>query len=122
MQLSTALTNSNRLKLPLHRNHRGSHHRAPSLTFCVIFLDQVATVQVQSASMISIEPYEASTLKDVERAILASDLGLTPNNDGAIIRINIPALTTETRQQYVKQAKSIAEDGKVRAPFPDEGS
>jgi len=76
-------------------------------------LPQVATVQIQSASMISIEPYEASSLKDVERAILASDLGLTPNNDGTVIRINIPALTAETRQQYLKQAKALAEDGKV---------
>ncbi|EKX50618.1 hypothetical protein GUITHDRAFT_157295 [Guillardia theta CCMP2712] len=76
-------------------------------------LPQIASIQIQSASMISIDPFEKSALKNIEKAIMASDLGLNPNNDGAIIRISIPPLTAETRQNYVKQAKNVAEEGKV---------
>ncbi len=64
-------------------------------------LNQVATISVPESRLISIQPWDVSILKDVEKAILASDLGLTPNNDGKIIRLPIPALTKERRQELV---------------------
>jgi len=76
-------------------------------------LPQVASVGIKSASTIEINPFDKSTLKDIEKAIMSSDLNLTPSNDGNLIRINIPPLTTESRVQYAKQASALAEDGKV---------
>jgi len=76
-------------------------------------LNQVATLGVPDNQTITIQPYDVSILKDLEKAILSSDLGLTPNNDGKIIRLNIPALTGERRQQLVKIVKKYAEEGKV---------
>ena len=76
-------------------------------------LNQVATLGVPDSQTITIQPYDVSILKDLEKAILSSDLGLTPNNDGKIIRLNIPALTGERRQQLVKIVKKYAEEGKV---------
>ena len=60
-----------------------------------------------------IKPYDKSTLKDIEHGVYEADLGLAPQNDGEVIRINVPALTEETRRGYVKQAKKFAEDAKV---------
>ena len=76
-------------------------------------LNQVATLGVPDSQTITIQPYDVSVLKDVEKAILASDLGLTPNNDGKLIRLNIPPLTGERRQQLVKIVKKYAEESKV---------
>jgi len=76
-------------------------------------LNQVATLGVPDSQTITIQPYDVSILKDLEKTILASDLGLTPNNDGKIIRLNIPPLTGERRQQLVKIVKKYAEEGKV---------
>ena len=76
-------------------------------------LNQVATMGVPDSQTITIQPYAVSVLKDVEKAILASDLGLTPNNDGKLIRLNIPPLTGERRQQLVKIVKKYAEESKV---------
>ena len=76
-------------------------------------LNQVATLGVPDSQTITIQPYDVSVLKDVEKAILASDLGLTPNNDGKLIRLNIPPLTGERRQQLVKVLKKYTEEGKV---------
>ena len=76
-------------------------------------LNQVATLGVPYSQTITIQPYDVSVLKDVEKAILASDLGLTPNNDGKLIRLNIPPLTGERRQQLVKVLKKYTEEGKV---------
>ena len=77
-------------------------------------LNQMATISVPSAQQLSIQPFDKSTVGDVERALMESDLGLTPNNDGSgMIRLNIPALTEERRKELVKQCKSMGEDGKV---------
>ena len=76
-------------------------------------LNQVATLGVPDSQTVTVQPYDVSILKDIEKAILASDLGLTPNNDGKIIRLNIPPLTGERRQQLVKVLKKYTEDGKV---------
>jgi ribosome recycling factor len=78
-------------------------------------IPNVATVNVVSATTITVEPFEADLLKEIEKAISMSDLGMTPNNDGKMIRLNVPPLNAETRQKYVKQAKASGEDGKVAA-------
>ena len=76
-------------------------------------MNQLATLGVPDSQTITIQPYDISILKDLGKAISASDLDLTPNNDGKLIRINIPPLTGERRQQLVKVLKKYAEDGKV---------
>ena len=76
-------------------------------------LNQLATLGVPDSQAITIQPYDVSILKDLEKAISGSDLGLTPNNDGNIIRLNIPPLTGERRQQLVKVLKKYTEEGKI---------
>ena len=74
---------------------------------------QVATVNTPDARTIVVKPWEKKTLTDIERAIVNSDLGLNPQNDGEIIRLNIPPLTEERRRNLVKQSKNEAENGKI---------
>lgn len=76
-------------------------------------LNQVANMAVPDPRQITIQPWEAKLLGEIEKAILKSDVGLTPSNDGKIIRLSIPPLTEERRQQIVKHAKKIAEDARV---------
>ena len=76
-------------------------------------LNQVARVGTSGSQQITIEPFDKSVAKEIEKAIATSDLNLTPNNDGNIIRIQIPPLTEERRKVLVKQTKSLGEDGKV---------
>ena len=74
---------------------------------------QMAAVSVPEARMLQIQPWDASTLKEIEKAILASDIGITPANDGKIIRISFPPLTEERRKELVKDINKMAEDSKV---------
>ena len=74
---------------------------------------QMAAVSVPEARMLQIQPWDASTLKDIEKAILASDIGITPANDGKIIRISFPPLTEERRKDLGKEISKMAEDSKV---------
>ncbi len=76
-------------------------------------LNQTASISVAEGRQLVIKPYDRNSLKDIEHAIYEANLGLTPQNDGEIIRINVPALTEETRKEYVKQAKKYAEEAKV---------
>ncbi|MBR3511939.1 MAG: ribosome recycling factor [Clostridia bacterium] len=76
-------------------------------------INQVAAVSVPEARMILIQPWDPSILKEIEKAILASDIGLNPNNDGKCIRLNFPELTEERRKELVKDVKKITEDSKV---------
>ena len=76
-------------------------------------INQVAGISVPEARMIVIQPWDASILKAIEKAILASDIGLNPNNDGKVIRLNFPDLTEERRKELVKEIKKISEDSKV---------
>ena len=76
-------------------------------------LNQMATISVPSSQQLSIDAYDKSVLGDIEKAISMADLGLTPNNDGTIIRINIPQMTEENRKSMAKQCKSLGEEGKV---------
>jgi ribosome recycling factor len=76
-------------------------------------LNQMATMAVPESRQITIQPWDASVIKDIEKAILKSDLGLTPSNDGKILRISIPPLTEERRKELVKVIHKICEDHKV---------
>lgn len=76
-------------------------------------LNQVASVSVPEPRMLMIKAYDKSTLKDIEKAIVEANLGLTPNNDGTVIRIIIPALTEERRRELCKQVSRYSEDCKV---------
>lgn len=76
-------------------------------------LKQIANISTPEATTILIQPYDRSSMGAIEKAIQMSDLGLNPNNDGAVIRLNIPPLTSDRRQELVKQVKNLAEEGKV---------
>ena len=76
-------------------------------------LQQVANISVPEARMIQIQPWEPSLLKDIEKAILVSDLGLNPSNDGKIVRLVLPELTEERRKDLVKDVKKKGEAAKV---------
>jgi ribosome recycling factor len=76
-------------------------------------LKQLATVSTPDATTIQIQPFERNILNTIEKAISLSDIGLTPNNDGQVIRLNIPPLTSERRKEFVKLAAKYAESAKV---------
>lgn len=76
-------------------------------------LNTMANIMVTDARTLTIQPYDRSTLKAMEKAILASDVGITPINDGTIIRLTFPQLTEERRRELTKQVKKMGEDAKV---------
>ncbi len=76
-------------------------------------LNQLATLSVPEPRLITIQPWDAGILKDIEKEIQKADLGLTPNNDGKIIRVSIPPLTEERRQELVKMIKKMSEAAKI---------
>ncbi|OQY34854.1 MAG: ribosome recycling factor [Spirochaetaceae bacterium 4572_59] len=76
-------------------------------------MNQVANISIPEARLIVIQPFDKNALNDIERAIQTSELSLNPNNDGKVIRINIPPLTEERRKDLVKQAKHIGEQSRV---------
>jgi ribosome recycling factor len=76
-------------------------------------LQQLATINVPEPRMLTVQPFDPNSLRDIERAIQESDLGLNPSNDGKLIRLPIPQLTEERRQELVKVARQIAEEGRV---------
>jgi ribosome recycling factor len=76
-------------------------------------LSQLATLSAPEPRLLVVQPYDRSAMGDIEKAILKSDLGLTPNNDGKIIRVPIPQLTEERRRELVKHIKRIAEEFRV---------
>ncbi|AFZ47464.1 ribosome recycling factor [Cyanobacterium stanieri PCC 7202] len=76
-------------------------------------LKTIAGISTPDATTILIQPFDRGSMAQIEKAISLSDIGLTPNNDGQVIRLNIPPLTAERRQEFVKLAGKYAEDGKV---------
>ncbi len=77
-------------------------------------LKQLATLSAPEARLLTIQPYDAGSIKAIEKAVMESDIGLTPNNDGKMIRLAIPELNEERRRELVKVARSIAEDGRIK--------
>ncbi|MDC7236021.1 MAG: ribosome recycling factor [Spirochaetales bacterium] len=76
-------------------------------------LNQVANISIPEARLIVIQPFDKNALGDIEKAIQTSELSLNPNNDGKVIRINIPPLTEDRRKELVKQAKNVGEQSRV---------
>ena len=76
-------------------------------------INQMAAIKTPDAHMLAIEPWDKGCLRAIEAAILASDLGITPSNDGSVIRLPFPALTEERRKEMVKTCKTYAEEGRV---------
>tara|TARA_B100000131_G_C18002399_1_gene567026 strand:+ start:293 stop:847 length:555 start_codon:yes stop_codon:yes gene_type:complete len=76
-------------------------------------LNNIANITIPESQLISIQPFDPSSLELIEKAISDADLGLTPNNDGNVIRLNIPSLTQERRKDLVKQVHKIIEDGRI---------
>jgi len=76
-------------------------------------LKSLATISTPDASTITIQPFDRNSLSLIEKAISQSDIGLTPSNDGSVIRLNIPPLTSDRRQEFVKLAGKYAEEGRV---------
>ena len=76
-------------------------------------LKNIATINVPEPRLLTIQPFDPTAVKQIERAIMESDLGLTPSNDGKIIRLPIPQLTEERRKEYVKLVRHMAEEGRV---------
>ena len=76
-------------------------------------LRQLATISAPEARLLTVHPYDKSSIRSIEKAIMESDVGLTPNSDGAVIRLAIPELTEERRRQLVKVVHGIAEEGRV---------
>jgi len=76
-------------------------------------INQLASINIPEARLLVITPYDKSSMSDIEKALMKSDLGLTPSNDGSVIRLNFPALTEERRKELAKLVKKEAEDAKV---------
>ncbi|MFM7493756.1 MAG: ribosome recycling factor [Acidimicrobiaceae bacterium] len=76
-------------------------------------LQQLASFQVPEARMLVVKPHDRGSIAAIERALQSSDLGLSPSNDGVVIRLNFPALTEERRKEFVKVVKNMAEEGRV---------
>ena len=76
-------------------------------------LKQLATLSAPEARLLTVQPYDKSSIKSIEKAILESDVGLTPSNDGQVIRLTIPELTEERRKELVKVVHGLAEEGRV---------
>lgn len=77
-------------------------------------LKQLATISIPEARQLMIKPFDKSSLQAIEKGIYEANIGLTPNNNGETIILNIPALTEETRKEYVKQAKQMGEEAKIQ--------
>ena len=76
-------------------------------------INQMAAVSVSEARVLVIQPWDRSTLKDIEKAILTSDIGINPNNDGTVIRLNFPPITEDRRKEICKDIRKLGEDSKV---------
>ena len=80
-------------------------------------ISSIANITVPEARQLFIKPFDRSTLKNIEHAIIAANLGINPTNNGEMLIITIPALTEDKRREYVKQAKALSEDAKVDEDF-----
>jgi ribosome recycling factor len=76
-------------------------------------LKQLATINAPEARLITVQPYDKGSIKAIEKSIMESDIGLTPNNDGVVIRLSVPELNEERRRELVKVVRTIAEEGRI---------
>jgi ribosome recycling factor len=76
-------------------------------------LKQLATISAPEARLLTVQPYDQASIKSIEKAIMESDIGLTPNNDGRLIRMAIPELNEERRRELVKVVRGLAEEGRI---------
>ena len=76
-------------------------------------IQSLATISIPEARVLSIKPFDRSSLKNIEKAIYEANIGITPTNNGEVIMLTVPELTGETRREYVKQAKQMAEEAKI---------
>jgi len=76
-------------------------------------LKQLATIHAPEARQLTVQPYDKGSIKAIEKSIMESDVGLTPNNDGAMIRLSVPELNEERRRELVKVVRTIAEEGRI---------
>ena len=76
-------------------------------------LKSLATISVPEARELKVKPFDKNALADIEKAIIATDLGINPTNNGEVIILSIPVLTEETRKEYVREAKALTEEGKI---------
>jgi ribosome recycling factor len=76
-------------------------------------LKQLATIHASEARLLTVQPYDKNSIKQIEKAIMESDVGLTPSNDGQMIRLSIPELTEERRKELVKVVRHLAEEGRI---------
>ncbi|GAB0498805.1 hypothetical protein MMPV_010158 [Pyropia vietnamensis] len=76
-------------------------------------LQSLASISATSSTTLTIDAFDKGSIKDIERALMKSDLGMMPNSDGVVIRLTVPQLTTERRKELSKQAKALAEEGRV---------
>jgi ribosome recycling factor len=76
-------------------------------------LQQLATISAPEARLLTVQPYDKTSIKSIEKSIMESDIGLTPNNDGNLIRLQVPELNEERRRELVKVVRTIAEEGRV---------
>jgi ribosome recycling factor len=108
---------STRLKFQSIRTGRASPALLDRITVdyygAVTPLNQLATISAPEARMLTVQPYDKTSIKAIERSIMESDLGLTPNNDGTLVRLVLPELTEERRKQLVKVVRGLTEEGKV---------
>jgi len=98
-------------------NHRypekGIYENQDRACIHIPHLDQVASISIPESRLITVKPWDQAIIGEIEKSILKSELGLTPMNDGKIIRIPIPPLTEERRKELAKLARKMAEDGKI---------
>jgi ribosome recycling factor len=108
---------STRLKFQSIRTGRASPALLDRITVdyygAITPLNQLATISAPEARMLTVQPYDKTSIKAIERSIMESDLGLTPNNDGTLVRLVLPELTEERRKQLVKVVRGLTEEGKV---------
>ena len=108
---------SNRHEFSTVRTGRASPHLLDRVDVdyygAVTPLNQMANISATEARLLTITPYDKGSIKTIEKAILESDVGLTPNNDGNLIRLSIPELTEERRRELVKQARAMGEEGRI---------
>ena len=114
MKRSIETLKENLMKIRTGRAHTGLlEHITVDYYGCPTPINQISSITVVEGRQLVVKPYDSSSLKAIEHAINKSDLGLNPQNDGSVIRINVPALTEETRKELCKKVSKLSEEAKI---------